>query len=58
MTASDLWTRCLETIREETEWTETIETGWNRLAEPRSGAIADAVSHYEGLALPPRPTLY
>ena len=34
-----LGVRCV-TVRDETEWTETVETGWNRLA----GADADRIS--------------
>lgn len=31
------------TLRDETEWTETVETGWNRLAGANQEAIADKV---------------
>ena len=32
------------TLRDETEWTELVDAGWNRLAPPRSGALVrDAV---------------
>lgn len=31
------------TLRDETEWTETIDLGWNRLASPADGKIAEAV---------------
>jgi len=32
------------TLREETEWTETVELGWNRLAGTDADRIADAVN--------------
>ena len=35
-----LRTPCV-TLRAETEWPETIELGWNRLARPKSGGVAD-----------------
>jgi len=31
------------TIRDETEWSETLEGGWNRLSPPRSEGLVDAV---------------
>lgn len=31
------------TLREETEWTELVEMGWNRLAPPGGADIADAI---------------
>jgi UDP-N-acetylglucosamine 2-epimerase (non-hydrolysing) len=35
-----LQTPCV-TLRAETEWPETIELGWNQLAQPKSDGIAD-----------------
>jgi UDP-GlcNAc3NAcA epimerase len=30
-------------LREETEWTELVDLGWNRLAPPSNGGIAEAI---------------
>ncbi|MEW6284407.1 MAG: UDP-N-acetylglucosamine 2-epimerase, partial [Candidatus Eremiobacterota bacterium] len=48
-------TPCL-TLREETEWVETVAAGWNRLVGVRSDAIRSALNHFT----PPaeRPPLY
>ena len=40
-----LGVRCI-TLREETEWVETVEAGWNRLTGTDPDAILDAVLHW------------
>ncbi|OQX15350.1 MAG: UDP-N-acetylglucosamine 2-epimerase (non-hydrolyzing) [Desulfobulbaceae bacterium A2] len=44
------------TLRDETEWVETVETGWNRLVGANAGLIDEAVRFF----VPPRdrPLLY
>ena len=44
------------TVRDSTEWVETISAGWNRLARPDPDSIAAAVA--EAKRLPERPPLY
>jgi UDP-GlcNAc3NAcA epimerase len=44
------------TLREETEWVETVQTGWNVLAGATRSAIIDAVGRSEGPT--ERPLLY
>jgi UDP-GlcNAc3NAcA epimerase len=44
------------TMRDETEWTETVEAGWNRLVGASEWAIADAISSFAPKG--PRPHLY
>lgn len=36
------------TLRDETEWVELIELGWNRLASPSKPGLADAILHAVG----------
>ena len=47
--------RCI-TLRDETEWVETVELGWNRLAGANTAAIVEAVHHWQPGA--PRPPVY
>ena len=44
------------TLREETEWVETVQTGWNTLAGARTDAIVDAVRSFRPATM--RPPLY
>ncbi|MGQ9599932.1 MAG: non-hydrolyzing UDP-N-acetylglucosamine 2-epimerase [Anaerolineae bacterium] len=43
---------CL-TVREETEWVETVETGWNRLVSPDPASILEAARRFRPSGLPP-----
>ncbi len=45
------------TLREETEWVETVETGWNVLAGSDTDAIVSAARRMPGLDRP-RPAIY
>lgn len=42
------------TLREETEWTETVETGWNVLVGADKGGILKAMEHFKSWK-PPSP---
>jgi UDP-GlcNAc3NAcA epimerase len=42
---------CL-TLREETEWVETVRHGWNKLVGSREKRIVEAVSRFTGKSLP------
>lgn len=46
---------CL-TLREETEWVETVQAGWNMLSGSDSGKIVNAVHSFRPTG--PKPTLY
>ena len=41
-----LGVRCI-TLREETEWVETVQSGWNTLVGTKSEAIRDAYIHFK-----------
>ena len=46
------------TLREETEWVETVACGWNRLTGVEPHQIAAAVRHYQNERPGERPPLY
>lgn len=46
------------TLREETEWVETVEAGWNVLAGADGGKIAAAVRHFQSREMTHPPQLY
>jgi UDP-N-acetylglucosamine 2-epimerase len=47
------------TLREETEWVETIKQGWNKLVGSEEKKIVEAVSQFKGKSLPEkRPSLF
>lgn len=48
-------TRCV-TLRDETEWVETVESGWNELVGTDTEAIRAALRRTD--ELPPKPSLY
>jgi UDP-GlcNAc3NAcA epimerase len=46
------------TMREETEWVETVDAGWNRLAGSDSARIKAAVDTFLGADLPPQEVVF
>lgn len=48
-----LWQVPCVTMRDETEWVETVESGWNTLAGAEADRIAAAVERYRREPLPP-----
>lgn len=48
-----LWRVPCVTLRDETEWVETVHTGWNTLTGAKTEAIVAAVARYRQNSLPP-----
>jgi UDP-N-acetylglucosamine 2-epimerase len=48
-----LWRVPCVTLRDETEWVETVHTGWNTLTGAQTEAIVSAVTRYRQNSLPP-----
>ncbi|EGW39921.1 UDP-N-acetylglucosamine 2-epimerase (non-hydrolyzing) [Desulfosporosinus sp. OT] len=48
-----LWQVPCVTLRDETEWVETVHTGWNTLAGANTAEIVAAVARYRKNSLPP-----
>lgn len=48
-----LWRVPCVTLRDETEWVETVHTGWNTLTGAQTEEIAAAVKRYRHNSLPP-----
>ena len=48
-----LWQVPCVTLRDETEWVETVNTGWNTLTGAKTQAIVAAVTSYRNNILPP-----
>jgi UDP-N-acetylglucosamine 2-epimerase len=47
------------TLREETEWVETVQQGWNRLVGTDIKIIVETVSHFKGKRFPRiRPAMF
>jgi UDP-N-acetylglucosamine 2-epimerase len=46
------------TLREETEWVETVKSGWNILIGVETEKIIEGVSHWSGNNLPRRSSLF
>ncbi|KJR47088.1 UDP-N-acetylglucosamine 2-epimerase [Desulfosporosinus sp. I2] len=54
-----LWQVPCVTLRDETEWVETVNTGWNTLTGANPEQIVEAVMNYRNKPLPPyRENLY
>lgn len=48
-----LWKVPCVTLRDETEWVETVQTGWNTLTGAKTESIVEAVKKYRNQPLPP-----
>jgi UDP-N-acetylglucosamine 2-epimerase len=46
------------TLRDETEWIETVNSGWNVLVGAKTERIMEEVSRFSGKNLPKRSTLF
>jgi UDP-GlcNAc3NAcA epimerase len=46
------------TLRDETEWVDTVEHGWNRLVGSKGKRIVEAVGQFKGKSLPKKPGVF